>query len=139
MGKGFVVRSDEVMPFQVSEAYTSKMLIDKHNSGTDGMQVNEGVVKAGCRLPGAAHPEPYDELYIVMKGEAILHLDEEVFEISPGTVIFIPWGTFHALENKSKTEDFTLLTIWPQTPEPGGNEVYDMRLKAWGTSFKKSE
>ncbi len=102
MGKMFVIRSDEVMPFQVSEAYTSKMLIDKHNSGTDGMQVNEGVVKAGCRLPGAAHPEPYDELYIVMKGEAILHLDEDVFEIEPGTVIFIPWAPFTPLKTKAK-------------------------------------
>jgi len=137
MGKGFVINSAEVLPFQVSDAYTSKMLVDKHNCGSEHLQVNEGVVKAGCKLPGAAHPEPYDELYVVMKGEAKLHLDEEVHEIGPGTVIFIPAGTFHALENKSDTEDFVLLTVWPFTPEPGGNEVYDMRMKAWGTSFKK--
>lgn len=138
MGRGFVINSAEVLPFQVSEAYTSKMLIDKHNSGSEHLQVNEGVVKAGCRLPGAAHPEPYDELYIAMKGEALLHLDDEAYEIGPGSVIFIPAGTFHALENKSATEDFVLLTVWPLTPEPGGNEVYDMRMKAWGTSFKKA-
>ena len=137
MGKGFVVNSAEVMPFKVSDAYVSKMLIDKDNSGSEHLQVNEGVVKAGCRLAGAAHPEPYDELYIVLKGEAILHLGDDDHDIGPGSVIFIPWGTFHALENKSDTEDFVLLTVWPQTPEKGGNEVYDMRKEAWGTSFKK--
>lgn len=136
MAKPFVVRSAEVAPFKVSDAYLSKMLIDRHNSGSERMQVNEGIVKAGCKLAGAAHPEPYDELYIVVKGQASLDMDGDNYDIGPGSVVFIPWGTFHALENKSETEDFVLLTIWPQTPEKGGNEVYDMRLEAWGTSFK---
>ncbi len=24
---------------------------------------------------------------------------------------------------------------WPQTPEPGGNEVYDRRMREWGTQI----
>ena len=136
MRKGFVVNSANVAPFRVSDAYVSKMLIDKNNSGSERLQVNEGVLGAGRKLPGAAHREPYDELYIVVRGEAILHMDGEDFDLSPGSVVFIPWGTFHALENKSETEDFVLLTVWTQTPGPGGNEVYDMRLDEWGKSFK---
>ena len=136
MGKGFVVNSSNVAPFRVSDAYISKMLIDKHNCGSEHLQVNEGVVTAGGKLSGAAHPEPYDELYIVIRGEAILHMDDMDYDLSPGSVVFIPWDTFHALENKSETEDFVLLTVWTQTPEPGGNDVYDMRLKAWGSSYK---
>ena len=136
MGRGFVIHSEEVASFRVDDAYISKMLIDRHNSGSERLQVNEGVVKAGCKLPGAAHSQPYDELYIAVSGEAILHMDGEDYDLKPGSVVFIPWGTFHALENKSRTEDFVLFTVWTQTPEPGGNEVYDMRLEAWGTSYR---
>ena len=116
MGKGFVVNAAEVAPFRVSSEYVSKMLIDKHNSGVDSFQVNEGVVKAGCKLAGAAHPEPYDELYIVLSGRAVLHMDGEDYDLSPGSVVLIPSGTFHALENTSATEDFVLLTVWHKTP-----------------------
>ena len=114
MGKGIVVKSSEVVPFKVDSSYSSKMLIDKSNSGSERLQINEGIVKAGCKLPGAVHKSPYDEIYYVIKGEATLHMDGEDYDLSPGSVVFIPWGTFHALENKSETEDFVVLTIWPQ-------------------------
>ncbi len=137
MGKGMVVRRSEVVPFKVDSSYSSRMLIDKSNSGSERLQINEGTVKAGCRLHGATHKSPYDEIYYVIEGEAVLHMDGEDYALDPGAVVFIPWGTFHALENKSNTEDVVILTVWPQTPEPGGNEVYDRRMKEWGTSFKK--
>ena len=76
MGKAFVVHSEDVVPFRVSDSYTSKMLIDRHNSGSERIQVNEGVVKAGCKLPGAAHPEPYDEIYIVIKVIVYINVTE---------------------------------------------------------------
>lgn len=137
MGKGIVIKSSEVMPFKLDDSYSSKMLFDKYNTGSERLQINEGIVKAGCKLPGAVHKAPYDEIYYAVKGEAVLHMDGDDYDISPGTIVFIPGGTFHALENKSDTEDFVLLTIWPLQPEPGVNEVYDMRIKEWGTSFKK--
>ena len=136
MGKGMVVRSAEVLPFTVDETYSSKMLIDKHNSGSERLQLNEGRLKAGCRLSGATHPESYDEIYYVLQGHAVLHLDNDEHEIGPGAVVFIPGGTFHALENASTSEDVVILTVWPQTPEPGANGVYDRRIKEWGTSFR---
>jgi quercetin dioxygenase-like cupin family protein len=121
----------------MSEAYTSRMLIDRDNTDSDRLQVNQGVLKAGCRLEGASHPQPYDELYVVLSGNAVLHMGQEDYTLRPGSVVFIPWGTFHALENLSAAEDVVILTIWPQTPEPGGNGVYDKRLEQWGTSFRR--
>jgi mannose-6-phosphate isomerase-like protein (cupin superfamily) len=90
-------------------------------------------------MPGAAHRAPYDEIYYVLKGEAVLRMDGVDYDIGKDTVIFIPGGTFHALSNKSETEDFVLLTIWPGQPEPGVNEVYDLRKEAWGTTFREIE
>jgi len=135
-----VVAASKVMPFSppgLADVFSSKMLIDKENSGSDRLQVNHCVLKGGGRMPGAAHRAPYDEIYYVLKGEAVLRMDGVDYDIGKDTVVFIPGGTFHALGNKSETEDFVLLTIWPGQPEPGVNEVYDLRKEAWGTTFRE--
>jgi mannose-6-phosphate isomerase-like protein (cupin superfamily) len=73
----------------------------------------------------------------VLSGEASLRMDDVDYDLEPGSVVFIPADTFHALTNKSQTEEFVILTIWPGTPEPGANEVYDTRKEAWGTSYRE--
>jgi len=141
MPRGTVVKADKVMSFSppgFEETYVSKMLIDESNSGSERLQVNLGVVKAGRSLPGAVHQEPYDEIYYVLSGEAVLRMDGVDYDLEKDTVVFIPGGTFHALTNKSQTEDFIILTVWPGTPEPGVNEVYDMRKKAWGKTYRET-
>ena len=140
MKKPTVVKAEKVMPFSPPEfkgAYSSKMLIDAYNSGSDRLQVNHCVLKAGCSLPGAVHKSPYDEIYYVLRGKAVLSMDGVDYDLERDTVVFIPGGTFHALTNKSDTGDFVILTIWPGQPEPGVNEVYDMRKKAWGRTYRE--
>jgi len=138
--KGTVVRVGEVMPFSPPEfkgQYSSKMLIDKSNSGSERLQINHFTLKGGESTEGAVHKAPYDEVYYVLSGEAVLHMDGTDYDIEKDTVIFIPGGTFHALTNKSATEDFVILTIWPLQPEPGVNGVYDLRKEMWGKTFRK--
>jgi mannose-6-phosphate isomerase-like protein (cupin superfamily) len=113
------------------------MLIDRSNSASERLQVNQFVLKPGCSTEGAIHREPYDEVYYVLSGEAALHLGDETYEISQDTIVFIPGGTFHSLDNKSQTEGFILLTIWHTHPEKGVNEVYDLRKEAWGKTFRR--
>lgn len=140
MPKAVVVKVDRVMPFSPPGAeavYVSKMLIDKENSGSESLQVNHGVVKAGQRLKGSAHPAPYDEIYYVLSGEASLDIAGVNHDLEKNMVVFIPAGTFHALTNKSQTEDFVILTLWPGTPVRGANDVYDARKDAWGTSYRE--
>jgi len=136
MAKGTFIRTSNVKPFIVDRNYSSKMLLDKFNSESKGIQLNEGTLGPGCSTPGAAHMAPHDEIYYVIKGEAVLTMDGVKYEIAPGDVIYIPCETFHSLDNKSDTDDFVLMTIWPEHPAEGANEVYDMRLKAWGKSYE---
>lgn len=138
--KGTVVKVREVMPFSHPDfkgQFTSKMLIDPSHSGSERLQINHFTLKPGCSTDGAAHRAPYDEVYYVLSGEAVLHMDGVDYDIEKDTVIFIPGGTFHALTNKSTTEDFVILTVWPMPPEPGVNEVYDLRKNTWGKTFRK--
>ena len=139
MDIGKVVHPDKVVPFVppgCEGIYTSRMLLDAFNSGSEKMQINHGVLNGGTATPGAAHPG-HDEIYIVMQGEAVLNMDGDEYDIKYGSVVFIPGGTFHSLKNKSETEDFVILTVWAGRPAEGINEVYDERLKAWGTTYRE--
>ena len=139
MAEPKVVQPEKVMPFVApgcEDLYTSRMLIDAFNCGSEKMQVNHGIVKAGKSLSGAAH-EGHDELYVVLKGHASLDLAGEIYELKPGTVVFIPGGTYHAILNENSTEDLELITVWPGQPAPVANEMYDMRQKAWGTTYRE--
>jgi mannose-6-phosphate isomerase-like protein (cupin superfamily) len=131
VSKGKIIRSREVKPFVGDQSYSSKMILDDIVAGTEAINVNEGTLKGGGKTSGATHEE--NEIYYVVKGEAVLHLDDETFDIEPGCLVFIPGGVFHALENKSATEDFVLLTLWQRADS---NEMWHIRMKAWGKSFK---
>jgi quercetin dioxygenase-like cupin family protein len=131
MKKGKVINSWEVKSFVVDHAYSSKMLMDDIVAGGKSIHVNEGTLKAGCSTPGATHTAT--EIYYVAKGEAVLHLGEELIDIKAGSLVYIPAGVFHSLDNKSKAEDFVLLTFWENAND---NELYHQRIKAWGKSFK---
>lgn len=140
MTKGIVIKVSEVMSFShpaFKGQFTSKMLLDRNNSGSERLQINHFTLKPGCRTDGAAHKAPYDEVYYVLSGEAILHMGGVDYDIEKNTIAFIPGGTPHSLTNKSKTGNFVILTIWPLQPEPGVNEVYDLRKKVWGKTFRK--
>jgi len=132
MAEGKIINSWEVKPFVMSAEYSSRMLLDDIVAVGKAIHINEGTLKGGCTtLPGGVHKAP--EIYYVVRGEAVLTLDDKKTDVKPGSVVFIPAGCHHALENKSESEDFVLLTLWENTEH---NEVYHERVKAWGKSFK---
>ncbi len=53
-----------------------------------------------------------------------------------GKVVGIPGGTFHALSNKSQTEEFAIITVWPGQPAyvNGHNLVVD---GGWTAGFNR--
>lgn len=131
MGKGKVINPEEVKPFICSEIYYSKMLLDNVVAGEEAININEGTLAPGCKTDAGVHDA--SEIYIAMKGKAILHLDDETIDFKPGSIAFIPPGVRHSLDNKSDAEPFVLIALWQKAND---NEVYNLRLKAWGKSFK---
>ena len=108
------------------------MILDHEITGRDGViQMNHGTVKAGFALGGATHEE--DEIYYILSGHGKLQLDDEIIDVFPNQVIFIPAGCFHALDNSGSDEDMCILTFWKDWRF---NDAYEARLKAWGKSFK---
>lgn len=121
-----------VKPLIFGEEYESRMILDHEITGRDGViQMNHGTVKAGFALGGATHEE--DEIYYILSGHGKLQLDDEMIDVFPNQVIFIPAGCFHALDNSGSDEDMCILTFWKDWRF---NDAYEARLKAWGKSFK---
>lgn len=127
-------------PPGTEDSYISKLLVDNQSVGSKRMVINHFTLKVGKATPAGSHPEPYDELYYVLRGRARLTLGDppETFDLEPGAVAFIPAGTQHALDNIG-SEDLELLTAMPAQMVEGANPLYDARLREWGTSFRLVE
>jgi len=131
MTEAKVIHSWEVKPFSMDNTYESRMILDNTVAGEPTVQINEGTLKGGCRTSGGEHKDT--EIYYIVKGEAILTLGDDKHDVRQGSLAVIPGGVFHALENKSASEDLVILTFWMDAAQ---NDMYALRMKAWGKSFK---
>ncbi|MBO5408279.1 MAG: cupin domain-containing protein [Clostridia bacterium] len=123
---------NKVKPLSFGESYDSRMILDHEITGRDNViQINHGTVKPGFALGGGVHEE--DEIYYILSGKGKLQLDDEIIDVYPDQIIFIPAGCFHALDNSESDEEMKILTFWR---DYRFNEAYEERVKQWGKSFK---
>ena len=127
-----VVDVDRVKPLELGGVYDSRMILDEVIAQKEGViQMNHGTVKPRVALGGDLHDE--DEIYYILTGHGKLKLNDEVIDIKPNMVIYIPAGVFHALDNSESDEEMTLLTFWKNAND---NETYVKRVELWGKSYK---
>lgn len=143
MGHRQVFNQADVVGFSpkgAEDVFISRMLVDQTSVGSERLTVNHFTVKAGKHTDPASHPPPFDELYYILSGAGWVDLGSpaSVFEVKPGTVVFIQSDTVHALRCDAAS-DLELITVFPEQPVPGANPVYDARLREWGTSFRMVE
>ncbi|GGD26278.1 hypothetical protein GCM10011335_31660 [Aureimonas glaciei] len=81
----------------------------------------ESVAAPGCAAPLHTHAE--DELFYVIAGTPTFRLGEQVRDVSPGSIVFIPAGTPHSWINKTSSE-LRMLAIFA----PGGVEHLFTRI-----------
>ncbi|GEM_PF-695411 len=138
MSKHYIWHADEVAGFGCPN-YESRLLLDSKMAGEPCINVNHGTVPPGKntadidetgRAFGMAHEKA--EIYICLDGQADLYLNGEKEVMRQGTLCYIPAGTEHFLVNRSKTETFQLLTLWPDEKD---NEAWFDRKNAWGEDY----
>jgi mannose-6-phosphate isomerase-like protein (cupin superfamily) len=126
-------------PAAAGGAYVSRLLVDQDTVGSTRLTVNHFTLRPGQSTPPGSHPAPYDEVYYVLRGRGVVHLGHEgaveSFAIEPDSVVFIPAGTVHALDNTA-AEDLELITVMPEQPVEGVNPIYDERRRTWKTARK---
>ncbi len=62
------------------------------------------------RRTSTPHALTTSEVYYVLEGVGVMHIDEESREVSPGDVVYIPPGARQYIENAG-TEDLKFLCI----------------------------
>jgi mannose-6-phosphate isomerase-like protein (cupin superfamily) len=74
-------------------------LIGAHVNGATDM--NLGVYRMG---PNEYHPRHFHsrgtEFYYVMEGSCLITVDDEIVEAAPGTAVYLPEGTVHAVRTR---------------------------------------
>jgi mannose-6-phosphate isomerase-like protein (cupin superfamily) len=133
------VPTRRVKQYVSAPAYTSRMVLDRLMSASELLQLNLGLVTPGMGLKGGVHRPPYDEGYVILKGDGILNMacedGTDRNAMHPGDMAFIPGGTFHRIENTNPDHPIVLMTIWADHPEEGVNGNYDNRIKEWGRTY----
>lgn len=139
-----VLNADDIEPFThpAETVYHSQHILGRESSGSHDLLLNRGTVDPQSGLGGGNHPVN-DEVYYGVNGNCLVDLGgdpdkgdgSKTYRMGPGSVVFIPAGTFHRLRNDTD-EPFVLLTIWPQPSTTGANAIHDMRLEEWGTGFR---
>ncbi|HVA86220.1 MAG TPA: cupin domain-containing protein [Candidatus Saccharimonadales bacterium] len=139
-----VINADDVEPFihPADPAYQSQHVLGNETTGLHDLLLNRGTVAPRSGLGGGNHPDN-DEIYYGVSGVCLVDLGGdpntgeggETFDLTSGSVVFIPAGTFHRLRNPSD-EPFVLLTVWPQPATRGANGIHDRRLDEWGSGFR---
>lgn len=109
-----VVNPEGVEPIRLSQR-TNFKLIDPTTVDSQHLTFGMVIVDAGgtCK-PGHAHRDQ-EEIFFCVRGEGVVTLDGEKTNIKPYDAVYIPAGTFHELENPSKTP---LEVLWIISP-PG--------------------
>ena len=124
-------------PPEVQGAFVSRMLVDQESVGSEHLVMNQFTLSPGKSTEAGSHPAPFDEIYYVLRGRGVVYLgaQHEPSDIGPDSYVFIPNGTIHYLTNTGD-QDLVMITLMPGPMAKGGNPLYDMRKKQWGTSFR---
>lgn len=117
-GKGIIVREDEGIHILTRRKVPITVKISKAQHGVDGISFCMEDMIPGRKMRVHKHLNN-DELIFIHKGEGTLTLDEETIEVKTGTVIFVPRGTWHGLDN---TGNENLLMAFQYSP--AGFEEY---------------
>jgi mannose-6-phosphate isomerase-like protein (cupin superfamily) len=66
--------------------------------------IDFSIVPPGADIGLHTHEKDNEEIYIVVSGRGLMHLDGEEFEVGPGHVIVNRPGGTHALKNAGDTD-----------------------------------
>jgi quercetin dioxygenase-like cupin family protein len=116
--KGIVVHEDEGEHILTRRKVPITIKISKKQHGIDNISfsIEEQIPGHKMRI----HKHLYnDELIFIHKGEGTFTLDEQSIEVKTGSVVYVPRGTWHGLDNTGKEN---LLMVFQYSP--AGFEEY---------------
>lgn len=67
-------------------------------------------IKPNCELEGNTIPDS-DQVFYVILGKGDIQLDQQMYEVRPGTVVTIPANVYHRIRNIGQTDLYFLSVI----------------------------
>lgn len=116
--KGIVVHEDEGEHILTRRLVPMTIKISKKKYGIENISFSIEEQTPGHKM--RIHKHLYnDELIFIHRGEGTFTLDEELIEVKTGSVVYVPRGTWHGLDNTGKEN---LLMVFQYSP--AGFEEY---------------
>ena len=114
MSMAYLAQPDQQQTFEWLDGGTISILLD--SKATNGqLTVGRFAVAKGEAPPFHLHTRE-DEIFMLIKGEALLWLGEEQMELSEGGIVYLPKNMPHGYRITSDTADLLMITT------PGGIE-----------------
>ncbi len=76
----------------------SYLLLAPGQFGSNQMAITMVHGEPGSEQPMHSHPEA-EQVYVVVAGTGLMRVNDEVQEVAPGMLVFIPPGAKHAIRN----------------------------------------
>ena len=100
-----------------------EILNPKHES--QPLVLNYSLAHATVKLGEKSLPHKFheaSEVYYILKGNGLMHIDDEIAEVSPGDTIYIPPLAVQWIENKG-SDDLEFLCIVDPAWKPDAEEL----------------
>lgn len=149
--KGVVVHEDEGEHIITGRSKVQMtMKISKKQQGIDNISFSVENMSPGRKMRIHKHLNN-DELIFIHKGEGTFTLDEQSIEVKTGSVIFVPRGIWHGLDNTGKEnlqmvfqyspagfEEYFIENGTPlgMPPKERTKEEYSLTEKKYGMVYK---
>jgi len=101
-----VKRTDDYEPFKSIDESEITEVIGMATTNTKEVSLALAKIKPGFKTLN--HYHNFVEIYMVVEGEGIMHLDDEIKDVSDGDNILILPKSWHFIENKGNQS----LLIW---------------------------
>lgn len=107
-----IVKRSEVQPFCDDDGAVIRELAAPSNSALQRLSVAEIVIKAD---QGASvhHHNEIEEVYHIVDGSGVMHLDGRAQHVGPGDTVIILPGTRHRLQNTGHNDLLMIVICAP--------------------------
>ncbi len=122
----YVVRVPELEGWEFPAGRRTRVFAGVAGLPTRGFVMGHSQVYPGGGIPRHAHEN--EEVYLILKGRALMTVGDRTFEVSEGTAVYLPPNVPHALHNPTREEVWllfvyspaTLVAHWAEEQEGGG-------------------
>lgn len=116
------IRSSDAPSFQIPD-----LLVTGLASPSRGSRENSvWRVRIPAGAPGVLHSMSREEIFVVISGQAVATLGDDVHKLEPGDALIVPGGQMFTLGNQG-TADFIAVAVAPAGVEacmPGGEAFH---------------